>query len=96
MTDKINMKEIKEIRSQIGQLQQKLRDARKRLEQEALKGLGLSVGDRIKTPRGLVEVTGCEVFSNTISLYGVEVKKDGTTGTQSAGYIGPDEWERVE
>ena len=97
MTDKINMKEINEIFSQLGQIQQKLKEARKRLEQAGLKALGLSVGDRIKTAKGLVEVTECEVFTwGDPRPTGLKVKKDGTTGTQSAGWLRPDEWERVE
>jgi len=97
MTDKINMKEINEIRSQIGQLERKLRDARKRLEKAGLKVLGISVGDRIKTPKGLAEVTGCEVstFSDPRPT-GLKVKKDGTTGEQSIGYVFRKDWERVK
>lgn len=92
---KINMKEINEIKSQMGQLRQKLTAAKKRLEQAGLKALGLSVGDVIKTKKGLVHVTGCEAVSHWVWPVGLKVKKDGTVGQQSAGHIG-DEWERVQ
>ena len=82
------MKEINEIRSQIGQLKSKIRDAEARLEDAGLRHLGLSRGDIIKTPRGLVCVTGCVAgWSSAPRPEGVKVKKDGTAGAQSAGYI---------
>ena len=97
MTDKINMKEINEIRSQIGQLKQKLKDAQMRLEQAGLKAIGLSVGDRIKTKKSVIEVIGCEVSTwSDPRPIGLKVKKDGTTGAQSAGWLSEGEWELVE
>ena len=81
------MKEVNEIRSQIGQLRAKIRDAEARLEDAGLRHLGLSRGDVIQTQRGLVAVTGCSATRGDPRPEGVKVKKDGTPGGQSAGYI---------
>lgn len=89
------MKEVNEIRSQIGTLQAKIVEAKKRLEEAGLRKLGLSIGDRITTNKGLVEVTGCDAARGYPRPLGVKVKKDGTAGEQSAGRIGSDEWTKA-
>ena len=87
------MEEINEIRNEIAQLRRKVMSAESRLEDAGLRHLGLSIGDIIKTPRGLVCVTGCETrLPTTPRPKGVKVKKDGTAGNQSAGYIS--EWSK--
>jgi formylmethanofuran dehydrogenase subunit D len=88
----MSIKEMKEIRSQIGQLEAKKRDALKRLNEAALRHLGLSIGDRIiVTTRGVEDecsVTGVNgaAYSDNPTPIAVKIKKDGTVGTQSPGY----------
>lgn len=93
----MDLKEVNEIRSQIGQLESKMREARARLEQAGLKALGLCVGDRIEhSGRGsemIAEVTGCEVNWGEPRPTGKKVKKDGSVSSISAGYIS--EWRKV-
>jgi hypothetical protein len=89
-----NMKEISEIKSQIGTLNAKLRDANERLCAAWLKHHGLSVGDRImvhdhKKPFE-AEISRCNEYGR---LLGVKVKSDGSAGLQSAGYIG--KWDKL-
>jgi hypothetical protein len=91
----MDLKEVNEIRSQIGQLRAKIQDAEDRLESAALKALGLSVNDRIFVRNrygidALIEVRGCTSSWGTPRPEGVKVKKDGTAGVSSAGYI--DNW----
>lgn len=86
------MKEINEIRSQIGQLEQKLTEAKARLSEAGLRHLGLSVGDVIIAHVGskrecLASVTGCNVSWGEPRVEAIKVKKDGTVGGVSAGYI---------
>lgn len=92
------MKEINQIRSEIGTLRKKLADAQFRLEQAGLRHLGLSVGDviEVKTRRGWldVSVTGCNAKFGEPNPLGVKMKKDGTVGSQSAGYIST--WRKKE
>jgi hypothetical protein len=91
------MKEINEIRSQIGQLQQKISEAEKRLEQAGLKHLGLAVGDVIVAHVGsnrecMASVTGCKATYGAPRVEAVKIKKDGTVSQISAGYIS--EWSK--
>ena len=87
------MKEVMEIRSQIGQIRKKLQDARARLADAALREIGLQIGDRIIVDRRGVDVE-CSVSGVEVSEYNgdpkplaVIVKKDGTSGVQSVGYF---------
>lgn len=88
----MDMKEINQIRSQIGQLDSKMADAKARLEAAGLRALGLELGSRIiceeRNKEQLAEVTGCEASYGTPRPKAVKVKKDGTTSSVSAGYIG--------
>lgn len=89
------MKEINEIRSQIGTLKAKLRNANDRLREAGLRHIGLKIGDRIEVKGKFVaEVTSCDVWPHGIWPVGVKVKKDGTVGHQSAGFIG-DNWRKL-
>ena len=96
----MSWKEVLEIRSQIGQLEAKMRDAMKRLDEAALRHMGLCIGDRIIVIRHRESfecaVTGVAdaAYSNKPRPSAIRVKKDGTVGTQSAGYI--DEWRKKE
>jgi hypothetical protein len=96
----MSWKEVLEIRSQIGQLEAKKRDAVKRLDEAALRHMGLCIGDRIIATRFGDEFE-CSVIGVADAAYSrnprpsaMRVKKDGTVGTQSAGYIG--EWRKKE
>jgi len=89
------MKEVNEIRSQIGDLCANIREAEKRLVQAGLRQLGLKIGDRIKTGNTVVEITGCETRDGDPRPTGVKVKKDGTAGAQSAGYIYRKDWVKL-
>ena len=96
----MSVKEMKEIRSQIGQLEAKKRDALDRLDEAALRHLGLSIGDRIiVTTRGVMvecSVTGVKgaAYSDNPWPIVVKIKKDGTVGAQSLGYYR--EWRKKE
>ena len=96
----MSLKEMKEIRSQIAQLEAKKRDALNRLDEAALRHLGLSIGDRIiVTTRGVdieCSVTGVAyaAYSDNPSPIAVKIKKDGTVGAQSPGYSR--EWRKKE
>ena len=93
----MDLSEVNEIRAQIGQIDAKRKDAVRRLNAAGLRALGLSVGDRIiATSCGKdfeVEVEGCESRHGSPRVLGTRVKKDGTAGQQSAGYI--DVWRKL-
>lgn len=92
------MKEINEIKSQIGQLQVKLSEAQKRLEDAGMRHIGLKCGDRIEVDGiGIVEVTGVAFppFRVSPRPEGLKVKKNGRVGKQSAGYIGSNSWRKL-
>ena len=92
----MDMKEVKEIRSQIDRLKHRQCEALKCLEAAGLRALGLKVGDRIKDAKGReISVTGCEARYGSIRPHGKLFKKNGTVGLQSAGWI-DDGWEKVE
>lgn len=90
------MKETHQIRSEIEQLEAKLRDARYRLNEAGLRQMGLQVGDRIEVLGKIVEVTGSlgADYGNP-RPEGVYVKKDGTAGQNSAGFIPENEWKKL-
>jgi hypothetical protein len=93
-------KEMQEIRDQIGQLEAKRRDALKRIDEAALRHMGLVIGDRIIVAcRGVdveCSVVGVEdaAYSNNPRPAAVIVKKDGTVGTKSVGYAR--DWRKKE
>ena len=92
--------EVLEIRSQITALDAKRRDALARLDAAALRHLGLSIGDRIIVTMGPKDfeavVTGVDsaMWSDRPRPTAVKVKKDGTAGEASAGYIR--EWRKKD
>ena len=90
----MSMKQVNEIRSQIGQLRQKQQEAEARLVIAGLAAIGLSIGDRITTRKGVVEVSGCEASWGKPRPTGFKVKANGEAGSVSAGYI--DQWEQAQ
>lgn len=82
--------EVEEIKSQIGQLQSKLKSAQLRLKDAQFRATGLSVGQviMVQSHSGIdtymISVTGWGDYN---CVGGVKIKKDGTAGKQSAGYI---------
>ena len=94
----MNMEEVNEIRSQIGQLRARMMDAQSRLEDAGLRAIGLKHGDRIEAKcgrwNGFVMVTGCMASYGTPRPTGVKIKADGTPGQASAGYIKA--WEKID
>lgn len=94
----MDMKELNEIRSQIGLLRRKIREAEAQLEEAGLRAMGLKRGDVIRASNGrqtmLISVTGCRVGHLEPRPLGVKIKADGTPGQVSAGHI--DQWEKVD
>ena len=91
------MSNFNEIREEVKQLQIKLADANKRLEAAGLEYLGLSIGDVIVAHVGtkrecLASVKGCAVSWGNPRVEAFKIKRDGTVGGISAGYI--DEWSK--
>jgi hypothetical protein len=97
----MSWKEVLEIRSQIAQMEARKRDALTRLDDAALRHLGLSIGDRIIVTNGRgmdfeCMVTGADgvSYSSTLRPTAVKVKKNGAIGSQSAGYI--EKWRKKD
>ena len=85
--------EINRTKSQIANYKEKIRGLEEHGENLALLSLGLSIGDRIIVEGGHVrrafeaEVIGVESWSQAPRPKAMKIKKDGTVGEQSAGYI---------
>ena len=82
--------EINEIKSQIGQIQGKLADAKDRLRDAQFRATGLTVGQIVmKTSwhSGKDECLVCVKGWGNFGVDSVKIKKDGTAGKQSAGYM---------
>jgi hypothetical protein len=96
----MSMKEINAIKSEIGQLEAKQRDAKIRLRDASLRYMGLEIGDRILVVKRGKEIE-CAVSGVYTSLgeprvEATRVKANGEIGSQSAGWIGNGNWRKKE
>ena len=94
----MSMKEINEIRSQIGDLRARITSAQSRLADACMKHNGVKIGDRIRviSPRGdfLADVSAWNTISSGSGRpVALRVSKNGKSGATSAGYIA--EWVKV-
>lgn len=91
---------IDNIKSQIGQYKKRIRELEAQGKQAALEVMGLKVGDRIIVAgrKGDFEaqVTGVDHWDLSPRPTAVNIKKDGTAGSQSVGWIGLREWRKRE
>ena len=96
----MSQKKIDNIKSQIGQYKQRICELEAQGEQAALEWLGLKVGDRIiiagRTGDFEAQVTGVDHWAFSPRPTAVKIKKDGTAGNQSVGWIGSREWRKRE
>ena len=96
----MSQKKIDNIKLQIGQYKQRIRELEAQGEQAALEVMGLKVGDRIIVAgrKGYFEaqVTGINHWDFSPRPTAVKIKKDGTVGSQSVGWIGSREWRKRE
>ena len=96
----MSQKKIDNIKSQIGQYRQRICELEAQGKQAALEVMGLKVGDRIivagRTGDFEAQVTGVDCWDFSPRPTAVKIKKDGTAGNQSVGYIGAREWRKGE
>ena len=96
----MTQKKIDNIKSQIGQYKQRIRELEAQGKQAALEMMGLKVGDRIVVARRKgdfeAQVTGADNWDLFPRPAAVRIKKDGTASNQSVGWIGSGEWRKRE
>lgn len=96
----MSQKKIDNIKSQIGQYKQRIRELEAQGKQATLEVMGLKVGDRIivagRNGDFEAQVTGVDHWDFSPRPTAVKIKKDGTAGSQSVGWIGAREWRKRE
>lgn len=96
----MSQKKIDNIKSQIVQYKQRIRELEAQGEQAALEVMGLKVGDRIivagRNGDFEAQVTGVAYWDYSPGPTAVKIKKDGTAGSQSIGWICAGEWRKRE
>lgn len=96
----MSQKKIDNIKSQIRRYRQRIRELEAQGEQAALEVMGLKVGDRIivagRNGDFEAQVTGVDYWAFSPRPSAVKIKKDGTAGNQTVGWIGAAEWRKRE